>query len=102
TFFPIGMIGSIPYSENIRETICISFTVGLLAGLAGGQFSGLIVIKHLVLRFILWVNDYIPFNCASFLDYATERILLQKSGGGYIFYHRSLLEYFACLQKTDV
>ena len=102
TFFPIGMIGSIPYSENIRETICISFTVGLLAGLAGGQFSGLIVIKHLVLRFILWVNDYIPFNCASFLDYATERILLQKSGGGYIFYHRSLLEYFACLQETDV
>ena len=102
TFFPIGMIGSIPYSENIRETICISFTVGLLAGLAGGQFSGLIVIKHLGLRFILWINDYIPFNCASFLDYATERILLQKSGGGYIFYHRSLLEYFACLQETDV
>ena len=102
TFFPIGMIGSIPYSENIRETISISFTVGLLAGLAGGQFSGLIVIKHLVLRFILWVNGYIPFNCASFLDYATERILLQKSGGGYIFYHRSLLEYFACLQETDV
>jgi hypothetical protein len=30
-----------------------------------------------------------------FLDYAAERILLRKVGGGYIFIHRMLLEYFA-------
>ena len=94
------MILGIPYSgNNIHEVISIGLAVGLLAGLAGGQFSGLVVIKHLMLRFILWVNGYIPLKFAHFLDYAAERILLQKSGGGYIFYHRSLLEYFASLQK---
>ncbi|MBV6622413.1 MAG: NACHT domain-containing protein [Rivularia sp. (in: Bacteria)] len=101
-FLPIGIVGSIPYSENFHESISIGLAVGFLAALVGGQFSGLVLIKHSALRFILWVNGYIPFNCARFLDYAAERILLQKSGGGYIFYHRSLLEYFALLQKTDI
>lgn len=101
-FIPIGMILGIPYSgNNIHEVISLGLAVGLLAGLAGGQFSGLVVIKHLMLRFILWVNGYIPFKFAHFLDYAAERILLQKSGGGYIFYHRSLLEYFASLQRRN-
>lgn len=99
-FIPIGMIFSIPYSENnIHEVISIGLAVGLLAGLAGGQFSGLVLIKHFTLRFILWINGYIPLKFAHFLDYAAERILLRKSGGGYIFYHRSLLEYIASLQR---
>jgi hypothetical protein len=33
-----------------------------------------------------------------FLDYATERILLRRVGGGYVFVHRLLQEYFASLQ----
>jgi hypothetical protein len=37
----------------------------------------------------------IPWNYARFLDYATERLFLQKVGGGYIFVHRMLLEHFA-------
>jgi hypothetical protein len=36
-----------------------------------------------------------PWNYVKFLDYAAERILLRKVGGGYIFIHRMLLEYFA-------
>src|SRR5258708_1875641 len=31
-------------------------------------------------------------------NYAAERILLRKVGGGYIFIHRLLLEYFAGMQ----
>lgn len=34
------------------------------------------------------------------LDYATERILLRKVGGGYIFVHRLLMEYFASLEDN--
>ena len=30
-----------------------------------------------------------------FLDYADERIFLRKVGGGYVFVHRMLMEYFA-------
>jgi hypothetical protein len=32
------------------------------------------------------------------LDYAAERIFLRKVGGGYIFIHRMLMEYFAALE----
>src|SRR5689334_203677 len=46
-----------------------------------------------------------PWNYPRFLDYAAEQILLRKVGGGYIFIHRFLLEYFANLEakpSTDV
>ena len=42
-----------------------------------------------------------PWNYPRFLDYATERILLRKVGGGYIFVHRLLLEYFAALDAMS-
>ncbi|HYU75307.1 MAG TPA: hypothetical protein VEL31_21780 [Ktedonobacteraceae bacterium] len=32
---------------------------------------------------------------------ATERILLRKVGGGYIFIHRLLLDYFASLDNAS-
>jgi serine/threonine protein kinase len=67
--------------------------LGFLFGFAAG--GGEACIKHLILRCILYYNGYIPWNYAHFLDYATERIFLQKVGGGYIFMHRSLLEHFA-------
>ncbi|MDJ0733902.1 MAG: protein kinase [Nostocaceae cyanobacterium] len=66
---------------------------GLSFGIAAG--GGEACAKHLILRIILFSSGYIPWNYAGFLDYATERILLQKVGGGYIFVHRLLLEYFA-------
>jgi len=39
-----------------------------------------------------------PLNFVRFLDYAANDLnFLQKVGGGYIFIHRMLLEYFAAL-----
>ena len=32
---------------------------------------------------------------------AAERVFLRKVGGGYVFTHRLLVEYFATLQPTD-
>jgi eukaryotic-like serine/threonine-protein kinase len=46
---------------------------------------------------MLWMNGSAPLHYARFLDYAVERILLGKVGGGYIFIHRMVLEYFASL-----
>ena len=40
-----------------------------------------------------------PWNYAAFLDYAAGRVFLRKVGGGYIFVHRMLLEYFAALAE---
>ncbi|MBI1880648.1 MAG: hypothetical protein HYR94_20930 [Chloroflexi bacterium] len=76
--------------------------LGLFGLLAGLWFGGLDVIQHFILRLILACKRYIPWNYVRFLDYATERIFLRKVGGGYIFIHRLLLEYFASLTLEDV
>jgi hypothetical protein len=34
-------------------------------------------------------------------DYAVERILLRKVGGGYLFIHRLILDYFASLPQAE-
>jgi hypothetical protein len=65
---------------------------GLLAGLLAGGMS---TIQHVVLRLWLIRNGSTPWNYVKFLDYAADRILLRKVGGGYMFIHRMLLEYFA-------
>lgn len=62
--------------------------VGLLNG-------GATCIKHYNLRRILFRKGRIPWNYARFLDYASDRLLMKKVGGGYIFYHRMLMEHFA-------
>jgi len=60
--------------------------------------GGTACIQHFVLRWLLWRKGAIPWNYPRFLDYAAEHILLQKVGGGYMFVHRFLLEYFASLE----
>jgi len=64
-------------------------------------YGGFDVVKHYSLRFILWRTHALPWNYAAFLDYAAERIFLRKVGGGYIFVHRLLLEYFAELEHAQ-
>ena len=58
------------------------------------------MLSHLALRFVLWRSGAMPWNYAAFLDYAARRVFLRKVGGGYIFIHRMLLEYFAALPDT--
>jgi len=67
-------------------------------GLPGG---GAAFIQHYVLRLVLALNNHAPLNYVHFLDHAAERILLRKVGGGYIFVHRMLLEYFASLEEEQ-
>jgi hypothetical protein len=70
-------------------------------GLVGAfGFGGLACIQHLVLRVLLWRSKALPWDLPRFLDYAAERILLRKVGGGYIFIHRLLLEYFVTLDDN--
>jgi hypothetical protein len=64
----------------------------LIGGLAKG---GDACIQHFVLRLILYCNGYIPWNYARFLDYATDRLFLQRVGGGYRFMHDLLRLHFA-------
>ena len=82
-------------------------STGLIFGFASCFVIGLLTgwracIRHYILRWLLWRNDSIPWNYARFLDYAAERILLRKVGGGYIFVHRLLLDYFASIETPSL
>jgi MFS family permease/DNA polymerase III delta prime subunit len=92
---------NVPYAEYVSS---FPKDNGLIMGLARGlvvgagfwiRNGGVACIQHLLLRVLLWCAGYTPWNYSRFLDYAAERILLRKVGGGYIFIHRLLLDYFA-------
>jgi eukaryotic-like serine/threonine-protein kinase len=70
----------------------VALIFGLIVGLNRG---GSAVIKHYALRLILWRKGCTPLNFIKFLDHCAKLILLKKVGGGYIFIHRMLLDYFA-------
>ena len=55
---------------------------GLGYGLMGALwYGGIDVIQHFTLRLILLIQRHTPRNYAHFLDYAVDRIFLQKVGG---------------------
>lgn len=93
--------GNDPFCDGLVFSLVVGSIVGLLNGLVGGDNSGLVCIKHFVLRIILYRSGNIPWDYAGFLDHATEHILLQKVNGSYIFYHRLLLEHFAQMPSAD-
>lgn len=79
-----------------REILVTSLMSGIFLGLLIGiTRCGTPVIKHFVLRVVLWSNGYIPWNYAKFLDYCTNRLFLQRVGGSYRFMHDLLRQHFA-------
>ncbi|MCY6492035.1 NACHT domain-containing protein [Leptolyngbya sp. GGD] len=85
----------------------INIPILLLIGLPIALFwsirpeLGMTCIKHICLRLVLWQNNLAPWNIAQFLNYCTERRLLQRIGGRYRFIHRELLEHFAKQVKVE-
>jgi DNA polymerase III delta prime subunit len=73
---------------------------GMAFGFGIGAFfalwkGGAFCIQHLVIRVELWRQHSVPWNYTRFLDYAAEQNFLRKVGGGYIFVHQMLRDYFA-------
>lgn len=71
--------------------------IGALLGFFAGAlfYGGRACAQHYVLRILLWRSKRFPYRITPFLDSCTERILLQRVGGGWRFIHRSLQEHFA-------
>lgn len=66
------------------------------------EFGGKTYIQHYALRWVLARNGVLPYpwpwqdkQLTAFLDAMGDRILLRRVGGGWVFIHRYLLEYFA-------
>jgi hypothetical protein len=62
-------------------------------------FGGFACLKHYILRLCLAATGDMPLHTRRFLDYAADRLLVQKVGGGYVFVHRLLLEHLAQIGK---
>ncbi|MFM7578085.1 MAG: hypothetical protein ACKO5Q_14245, partial [Microcystaceae cyanobacterium] len=103
-------------NQGIRSSLSNGFIFGLIGGLIGWLMFGQIpillaflilwqmggvgpVIRHFVLRLVLYKKGGIPWNYAKFLDFASDRLLMKKVGGGYLFFHRMLLEHFARMKQ---
>lgn len=70
--------------------------IGVLLGLPVAMaYGGIDILYHYTLRLMLALRGDLPLRAARFLDGATQQIFLRKVGGGYIFVHRLILEYFA-------
>lgn len=77
---------------RLRLTLGVtSYGVAVFFMLQGGAAA----ILHGALRVMLALRTPLPLDLARFLDACAERGLLRRVGGGYIFLHRTLLEYFA-------
>lgn len=100
----IGLVSGLFYWAT--GSLIVGLITGLIIGLSNGLIIGLnrglaAVIKHYSLRLVLWRSGKIPIKFIPLLDYCAKLILLKKIGGGYIFIHRMLLEYFARLEISD-
>ncbi len=100
----VGLV--IELSHGLILGLSTSLIIGLIEvviiGLVGGLiFGGFAIVQHFILRFIISVNNLLPWKLIPFLDYCTDLIFLRRVGGGYIFVHRLLMEHFAAMDKDE-
>jgi hypothetical protein len=93
--------GDLMMSDDVLSGLVpLGMILGVCSGISLGLLMGGIdaVVKHIILRLFLQRSHSIPRNYAALLDESAALILLRKVGGGYIFIHRYLLEYYASLE----
>ena len=89
---PLALLTSI-----LRDPI-YALNIGVLSALiAASLFGGSVFVKHFLLRGLLRLQHNLPWRYTRFLDHAAQLVFLRKVGGGYIFMHRLLQQYFAGL-----
>ncbi|MCA9978979.1 MAG: hypothetical protein KC413_24630, partial [Anaerolineales bacterium] len=95
TLLLIAFFSSLWLDFNLVPAMACIIGGALYLGLVGGMlYGGLAVLQHRRLLAILQEDGVMPPDYVHFLDYAAERNLLRKVGGGYMFAHALLLDYF--------
>ena len=90
----LGVLPRLATSQSVSISKVLIFGLGM-AVIFGIMGSGIPVIQHFSLRLVLWGNGFIPWNYARFLNYCTDRLFLQRVGGGYRFIHDLLRRHIA-------
>ena len=97
-----GLLAILGYGLGFKSTTRLLAVLGftLSFGLAAAmRYGGYTWLQHRRLQRLLVRHGVVPQHYVEFLDYAVERIFLRKLGGGYMFIHRLLQEYFAARYK---
>jgi hypothetical protein len=97
-FFALGfgLAGGLTAPDYfIASTIAASYFGFFITILFLGGFNAIV---HYEIRTVLYFCKKVPLHLVDFLDHCVDRIFLQKVGGGYIFIHRMLMEYFSELE----
>jgi hypothetical protein len=96
-----GYVGGLPgwpiLGVGFGLVFCVVFSLQFFA-----LYGGIAWVEHYLLRWSFRQSGNLPANCVPFLDYAVERVLLRQVGGGYMFFHSLLLDYFASLEAPPV
>lgn len=92
-FIPFVLFGFVLY-DAFKPAIVAGFTVALGAFLL---YGGSNVVKHYLIVVLLWLTRKMPWAFSHFLDSAVELLFLHRVGGGYIYIHRLLQDYFSHL-----
>jgi DNA polymerase III delta prime subunit len=105
---PVGLAFSMVIQPYILRPLSVTHKFSgegrLTVGVAVGTFvftamfliyGGFVVVMHYVLRLWLAWRTPLPLGIVSLLDRAVDLGLMRRVGGGYVFLHRTLLDYFA-------
>ncbi len=69
---------------------------GAIAAIISACLPGIPAIENLILHLVLWSKGHIPWDYSRFLDAATDRLLMHKTGDRrYRFVHNLLQKHFA-------
>lgn len=96
----VYLLGSLPpeftgSGTRVMTYWCSGFLFFLFL-YSAGRYGLLEVADHYLLRLQIYRRGYGPLDYAGFLGFVSHELgFIQKAGGGYIFLHRSLMEYFA-------
>ncbi|MFM9264538.1 NACHT domain-containing protein [Tychonema sp. BBK16] len=99
--FGVKLVGGLIWVILGLVVMLVSGSIwGLIAGAIAAIISALLpsipAIKNLILHLVLWSKGHIPWDYSRFLDAATDRLLMYKTGDRrYRFVHNLLQKHFA-------
>ncbi|MFE1775488.1 NACHT domain-containing protein [Streptomyces sp. NPDC059008] len=101
----IGILAGVAFGA--RMTLLFGVIDGLTCGtsvfvLTALHTGGRAWLHHYTLRVMLALQGRIPLRWVRFLQDASDRILLRRVGGGYMFVHGLFLDHFAALHARGM
>src|SRR5262249_38214379 len=90
--------------EELNSDVHVGWMVAepylLPVGVAGALLAALLLgglawWRHWVVRLLLWCSERMPWRFTRLLEEGRQRILMQRTGGGYRFFHDLFRDYLA-------